>query len=102
MGDASPEALQVLALKVYLLLDPLLRGSRGPLVCLHKVIELFMNTITVPHEVVQMVLSVTPIFIEAMADNLSKREGLGPCQGPPSSRLATLARHGWERGTVSL
>ena len=44
---------------------------------LHEVIELFANSITVPCEVVQMVLSVTPIFIEAMADNLSKREVMG-------------------------
>ena len=44
---------------------------------LHEVIELFTNTITVPYEVIQMVLSVAPIFIEATADNLSKREVMG-------------------------
>ena len=40
----------------------------------HEVIELFANTITAPYEVVQMVLSITPIFVEAMANNLSKCE----------------------------
>ena len=30
------------------------------------------------------------------------REGLGSCQGPPSSCLATSARHGCERGPVGL
>ena len=44
---------------------------------LHEVIELFANTITMPYEVVQMVLSVTPIFVEATADNLSKHEVMG-------------------------
>ena len=44
---------------------------------LHKVIKLFTKTITVPYEVVQMVLSVAPIFVEATADNLPKREVMG-------------------------
>ena len=44
---------------------------------LQEVIELFANSIMVPYEVVQMVLSVTPIFVEAMTDNLSEREVMG-------------------------
>ena len=44
---------------------------------LHEVIELFMNMITAPYEVIQMVLSVASIFVEAMADNLFKHEVMG-------------------------
>ena len=44
---------------------------------LHEVIELFSNLIMMPYEVVQMVMSVAPIFVEAMANNLSKREVMG-------------------------
>ena len=44
---------------------------------LHEVIELLANLITVPYKVVQTVLSVAPIFVEATADNLSKREVMG-------------------------
>ena len=44
---------------------------------LHEVIELFANMIMVPYEVVQMVLSIAPIFVEAMADNLSEHEVMG-------------------------
>ena len=44
---------------------------------LHEVIELLANSIMVPYEVVQMVLSVAPIFIETMADNLPKCEVMG-------------------------
>ena len=44
---------------------------------LHEVIELFANSIVVPHEVVQTVLSVASIFIEATSDNLSEREIMG-------------------------
>ena len=43
----------------------------------HKVIELFTNLIAVPYEVVQMVLSVASIFVEAMSDNLSECEIMG-------------------------
>ena len=44
---------------------------------LHKVIELFANSIVAPYEVVQMVPSVAPIFIEATTDNLSEHEVMG-------------------------
>ena len=44
---------------------------------LHKVIELLANSITVSYEVVQTMLSVTPIFIETMANNLPKHEVMG-------------------------
>ena len=44
---------------------------------LYEVIELFANSIMAPYEVVQMVLSVASIFVEAMANNLSKREVMG-------------------------
>ena len=44
---------------------------------LHEVVELFMNLIVAPYEVVQMVLSVMPIFIEATSDNLSEHEIMG-------------------------
>ena len=44
---------------------------------LHEVNELFVNSITAPYEVVQMVLSVASIFVVATADNLSKREVMG-------------------------
>ena len=44
---------------------------------LHEVIELLANSITAPYEVVQMVLSIAPIFIETTADNLPKREVMG-------------------------
>ena len=44
---------------------------------LHEVIELFANSITAPYEVIQTVLSITPIFVEATADNLSKRGVMG-------------------------
>ena len=44
---------------------------------LHKVIELLANLIVAPYEVIQTVLGVASIFIEAMSDNLSKREIMG-------------------------
>ena len=44
---------------------------------LHEVIELFTNSIVAPYEVVQMALSVAPIFIEATIDNLSEHEIMG-------------------------
>ena len=44
---------------------------------LHEVVELLVNSIAVPYEVVQMVLSVASIFIEAMSDNLPEREIMG-------------------------
>ena len=44
---------------------------------LYEVIELFANSIVAPYEVVQMALSVTPIFVEAMSDNLSEHEIMG-------------------------
>ena len=44
---------------------------------LHEVIELLVNSITAPYEVVQMMLSVAPIFIETMANNLPKHEVMG-------------------------
>ena len=44
---------------------------------LHKVIKLFTNSIVVPYEVVQMVLSIMLIFVETMSDNLSEREIMG-------------------------
>ena len=42
-----------------------------------KVIELLANSVTVHYEVVQSVLSVTPIFIETMPNNLPKCEVMG-------------------------
>ena len=44
---------------------------------LHEVVELFANPIATPYEVIQTVLSVVSIFIEAMSDNLSEREIMG-------------------------
>ena len=44
---------------------------------LHEVVELFANTIAVPYEVIQTVLSVASIFIEATSDNLSECEIMG-------------------------
>ena len=44
---------------------------------LHEVMELFADSIVVPYEVVQTVLSVVPIFVEAMTDNLSEHEVMG-------------------------
>ena len=44
---------------------------------LHEVVKLFVNSIAVPYEVVQMVLSVTSIFIEATSNNLSECEIMG-------------------------
>ena len=44
---------------------------------LHEVVELFTNSIAVPYEVVQMVLSFASIFIEATSDNLSEHEIMG-------------------------
>ena len=44
---------------------------------LHEVIELFANSIMVPYEVIQTVLSVAPIFVVATADNLSKHQVMG-------------------------
>ena len=44
---------------------------------LHEVVELFANPIVAPYEVIQMVLSVASIFIEAMSDNLSECEIMG-------------------------
>ena len=44
---------------------------------LHEVVELFVNLIAVPYEVIQMVLSVASIFVEATSDNLSEREIMG-------------------------
>ena len=40
----------------------------------HEVVELFVNPIAVPYEVVQMALSVALIFVEAMSNNLSECE----------------------------
>ena len=44
---------------------------------LHEVIELLTNSIVMPHEVVQMALSIASIFIEAAGDNLSEHEIMG-------------------------
>ena len=44
---------------------------------LHEVIKLLANLIAVPYEVVQMVLGVVSIFIEAASDNLSEHEIMG-------------------------
>ena len=44
---------------------------------LHEVVELLTNSIAVPYEVVQTVLSVTSIFIEATSDKLSERKIMG-------------------------
>ena len=44
---------------------------------LHKVIKLLANSIMVHYEVIQMVLSAAPIFVETMANNLPKREVMG-------------------------
>ena len=44
---------------------------------LREVIKLLANSITVRYKVVQAVLSVAPIFVETMADNLPKREVMG-------------------------
>ena len=44
---------------------------------LHEVIELLTNSIAVPYKVVQMVLGVASIFIEATSDNLSEHEIMG-------------------------
>ena len=44
---------------------------------LHEVIELLANSIAMLHEVVQTVLSVASIFIEATSDNLSECEIMG-------------------------
>ena len=43
----------------------------------HEVIELLVNSIVAPYEVIQTVLGVASIFIEAMSDNLSKGEIMG-------------------------
>ena len=43
----------------------------------HEVIKLFTNSIAVPYEVIQTVLSISPIFVEAMSDDLSEREIMG-------------------------
>ena len=44
---------------------------------LHEVIELLMNLIAAPYEVVQTVLGIASILIEAMSDNLSEHEIMG-------------------------
>ena len=44
---------------------------------LHEVVELFMNSIAAPYEVVQTVLSVASIFVEATSNNLSEHEIMG-------------------------
>ena len=59
-----------------------------------EVIELFANSIMVPYEVIQTVLSVAPIFIEATADNISKCEvmGSGDEEGLQESSQTMLRR----------
>ena len=44
---------------------------------LHEVIELLVNLIAAPYEVVQTMLGIASIFLEAMSDNLSKCEIMG-------------------------
>ena len=44
---------------------------------LHEVIELLANSIMAHYEVVQTVLSITPIFVETTANNLPKCEVMG-------------------------
>ena len=44
---------------------------------LHEVIELLVNLIAASYEVIQTVLSVASIFIEATRDNLSERKIMG-------------------------
>ena len=44
---------------------------------LHEVVELFTNPIAAPYEVIQTVLSIVPIFVEAMSNNLSECEIMG-------------------------
>ena len=44
---------------------------------LHKVIELLTNSIAMPYKVIQTVLGIASIFIEAVSDNLSKHEIMG-------------------------
>ena len=44
---------------------------------LHEVIELLANSVTVRDKILQSVLSVAPIFVEATCDNLPKREVMG-------------------------
>ena len=44
---------------------------------LHEVIKLSMNSIAAPYEVIQTVLSIASIFIEAMSDNLSEHKIMG-------------------------
>ena len=44
---------------------------------LYEVIELLPNMITASHKVIQTVLSIAPIFVEAMGDDLPKCEVMG-------------------------
>ena len=74
MGDAPLEALKVLAMKVHLLLYPSLIESGGLAVGHYEVIELLANSVTVRHEVVQPVLSIVPIVVEATPNYLPKCE----------------------------
>ena len=77
MGDACLEALKVPASEVHVLLDPLLRGSGGRPVGHHQAIELLSNSIAVCDEIVQPMLNVTPIFIQAPCHDLPEREAMG-------------------------
>ena len=44
---------------------------------LYEVIKLLANLIMVCHEVIQSVLSVTPMLVETTADNLPEHEVMG-------------------------
>ena len=44
---------------------------------LHEVVELLASSGMVPYEVIHLVLSIMPIFIETMPDNLPKHEVMG-------------------------
>ena len=77
MGDVCLEALQVPASEVHVLLDPLLHGSGGLLVGCHQTIELLSNSIVMGDEIVQPMLNITPIFIQAPCHDLPEREAMG-------------------------